>query len=151
MENIYIDTYDLFDTWHITPLDEFFTEMMAFPDIKKRVEMDLAKQDGLDVLLTAGKLDKIEQTLKFGVDTYDNYLAFMDYITSVNSFGITCLTIDSSITVDYLSTTDFEEFKEGITFAIKVREANFKNRTPIYLLTEARWKIMTESGIFIII
>ena len=129
MEKIYIDTYELFDTWHITPIDDFFTEMMAFPDIKKRVEMDLAKQDGLDVILTAGKLDKIEQTIKLGVDTYDNYLAFMDYITSVNNFKISCVTVGSSVIVDYIATTDFEEFIEGITFAIKIREANFKNRT----------------------
>ena len=129
MENIYIDTYELFNTWHITPKDDFFAELMSFPSIKKRTEMDLSKKDGLEVLLTSGKIDKIEQTLKFGIDTYDNYLEFMDYITSVNNFTINCPTVGSSVIVDYISTTDFNHYREGISFTIKVREANFKNRT----------------------
>ena len=44
--------------------DDFFAELMAFPSIKKRTEMDLSKKDGLEVLLTSGKIDKIEQTNK---------------------------------------------------------------------------------------
>lgn len=131
-ESIYIDSYEIYDKWHIVPLYEgFYDTLMGYPDIKSRTKSDYSDENGIDVLLNAGKLDKNEISLKFGTDTYDNYTAFMEYIIGVYNFNIKCPTVGYSINVDYISTNSFEYFKEGITFEIKVRESNFRNRTSL--------------------
>ena len=148
MDTVYIDGQNIQTTWGLHPLiDKFYEDLMKYPDIKKRVTSDYDDQDGTNVYYSAGKLKEKEITLTFGVDTYDHYLAFLDYMVAHPLFELTDLNpIDKGIFLEYLSSGDFHYYYTGSVFAVKLREANFKNRSNIYLVTENNDYICTENG-----
>jgi hypothetical protein len=126
MDTVYIDSQEIKSTWGLNPIyEKFYSSLMQFPDIKDRVSNDYTDENGIEVYYTKGYLKSREPTMSFGVDTYAHYLTFMDYITSKDTFVLSS-SIIGSITLEYISTSDFDA--QGITFEIKVRERNFNDR-----------------------
>ena len=92
---IYIDGQNILTTWGLTPLSgKFYSEIMKYPDAKDRVTEDFTDEDGIRVLLTPTKLKAAEVTLSFDVDTYENYLAFCDYMDSHPTFVLSSFRVD---------------------------------------------------------
>lgn len=126
IDTVYIDGLEIRKTWGLTPLyEKFYSSIMQFPDIKEKVTNDFEDEDGVEVASTNSYLKSKESILSFGVDTYENYLNFMDYITSKDSFLLSSDVI-GNINLEYISTSNFDY--EGISFDIKVRERNFNDR-----------------------
>jgi len=147
MDILYIDGLDAKTTWGITPLcDKFYSSIMKYPDAKERVISDYNDEDGINVFLSEGKIKSSETTLSFLVDTYQGYLDFCDYMMSHPVFELTTFSVDKGILYEYMSHTEFNYRRSYFTFGIKLREANFKNRKYIYLVTENNDYICTETG-----
>jgi len=126
IDTVYIDGLEIRKTWGLTPLyEKFYSSVMQFPDVKEKVTNDFEDEDGIEVASTKSYLKSKDTVLSMGVDTYDNYLNFMNYITSKDSF-ILSSTIIGSINLEYISTSNFDY--EGMEFDIKVRERNFNDR-----------------------
>lgn len=126
MIQAYIDNKEIKATWGLTPIyEKFYSGVMQFPDVKDKVSNDFEDKSGTEDANTAGYLKAPTPTLSFGVDTYEHYVAFMTYITSVDTFTLTCSTF-GSVKYEYLSTSEYDD--TGITFSIKVRERNFNDR-----------------------
>lgn len=126
IDTVYIDGLEIRKTWGLTPLyEKFYSSIMQFPDVKEKVTNDFEDEDGVEVASTNSYLKSKESILSFGVDTYENYLNFMDYITSKDSFLLSSDVI-GNINLEYISTSNFDY--EGISFDIKVRERNFNDR-----------------------
>ncbi len=153
-EVLLIDGQNIFDTWTLKPMyEKFYSDMMKFPDIKSRPQSDYEDEDGLNVLYTTGRLKDKEVTVSFFVDSYDYYLLFMNYLLANPVFYLSSLIIDKIIPLEYLSHSDFHYYPNtgDCTFGIKVREANFKNRADIYLLTDNGNKVITDNDVYIIL
>ena len=149
---IYIDGQNILTTWGLTPLSgKFYSEIMKHPDAKDRVTEDFTDEDGIRVLLTPTKLKAGEVTLSFDVDTYENYLAFCDYMDSHPTFVLSSFRVDKGIEYEFISHTEFNWYPECCTFGVKLREANFKNRGNIYLVTENNDYLCTDDGSKIIL
>ncbi len=147
MDIIYIDGQDILTTWGLTPLyEKFYSSIMQFPDIKDRIFSDYEDEDGIKVYKSAGKVKSKEIPLSFGVDTYDHYLQFCNYMLNNPTFELSCFEVDKGIEYEYIAHTEFNYYKTGSSFGIKLREANFKNRTNIYLVTENNDYICTEDN-----
>jgi hypothetical protein len=126
IDTVYIDGLEIRKTWGLTPLyEKFYSSVMQFPDVKEKVTNDFEDEDGIEVASTKSYLKSKDTVLSMGVDTYDNYLNFMNYITSKDSF-ILSSTIIGNINLEYISTSNFDY--EGMEFDIKVRERNFNDR-----------------------
>jgi len=126
IDTVYIDGLEIRKTWGLTPLyEKFYSSIMQFPDVKEKVTNDFEDEDGIEVASTDSYLKSREPVLSLGVDTYENYLNFMDYITSKDSFLLSSDVI-GNINLEYISTSNFDY--EGISFDIKVRERNFNDR-----------------------
>lgn len=147
IDTVYIDGLEIRKTWGLTPLyEKFYSSIMQFPDVKEKVTNDFEDEDGIEVASTDSYLKSREPVLSLGVDTYENYLSFMQYMVEHKTFELYSLLVDKKITYEYLSHSEFNFYVTGSTFAIKLREANFKNRTNIYLLTESGDYLCTENG-----
>lgn len=126
IDTVYIDGLEIRKTWGLTPLyEKFYSSIMQFPDVKEKVTNDFEDEDGIEVASTDSYLKSREPVLSLGVDTYENYLSFMDYITSKDSFLLSSDVI-GNINLEYISTSNFDY--EGISFDIKIRERNFNDR-----------------------
>jgi len=126
MDTVYIDGKEIKSTWGLNPLyEKFYSSLMQFPDIKDRVSNDYTDENGIEIYYTKGYLKPREPSISLGIDTYAHYLTFMDYITSKDTFVLSS-SIIGSITLEYVSTSDFDS--QGITFEIKVKERNFNDR-----------------------
>lgn len=153
-DNIRIDGQLIYETWGITPLSEkFYASLMQYPDAKDKVVSSYLDEDGIHVLSQPTYIKSKEMTLDFGAKDYASYLSFMNYLVAHPNFVLLSYKIDRQISLEYISKSDFHYYPntKDASFAIKVREANFKNRTNIYLLTENSDKIMIENGKYIII
>jgi len=147
IDNVYIDGKDIKKTWGLVPLySKFYSSIMKFPDAKEKISVDFEDSDGIKEVSGKPKLKSIENVISFGVDTYSNYLAFCRYMISNPTFELYSLLVDKKITYEYLSHSEFNFYITGSTFAIKLREENFLNRTNIYLLTESGDYLCTEDG-----
>lgn len=147
IDTVYIDGLEIRKTWGLTPLyEKFYSSVMQFPDVKEKVTNDFEDEDGIEVASTKSYLKSREPVLSLGVDTYEHYLNFMQYLIDHNTFELYSLLINKKITYEYLSHSEFNFYITGSTFAIKLREANFLNRTNIYLLTESGDYLCTEDG-----
>ena len=153
-DNITIDGYSLYDTWGITPIgDIFYDPIMQYPDAKDKTVSSYKDEDGIHVVSQVINIKSKDIVLNFGANNYSGYLSFMNYLVNHPNFKFISFEVQKVMELEYLSKSDFHYYPNTgeASFAIKVREANFKNRSPIYLLTENNVNIMTESGISIIL
>ena len=147
MDAVYIDGLEIKKTWGMVPLyDEFYSTLMQFPDIKERISSDYEDEDGVNVNYSAGKLKSKESQVSFGVDTYQHYIDFCNYMLAHPLFVLSSFVIDSGISLEYISHSKFSYYATGCTFGVKLREANYKKRSNIYLITENNDYICTEDG-----
>jgi len=146
-DNVYIDGQDIKSTWGLVPLyTKFYSSIMKYPDTKDKISVDFDDKDGIDVVVGKPKLKSLEVVISFGVDTYTHYLSFCRYMISKPTFELYSFLFGKKINYEYISHSEFNFYVTGSTFAIKLREANFKNRTNIYLLTESGDYLCTENG-----
>lgn len=149
---IYINERNIFDTWGLTPLtNTFFASIMKYPDAKDKVTTDFEDEEGILVLDQTTYLKEQEITLSFGVDSYANYLSFMDYLVSNPTFTLRCDLFRKGITYEYIAKSDFKHYRDGNTFAIKIRENNFSSRDYSYLVTDTGAKLITDNNNYIIL
>ena len=81
IDTVYIDGLEIRKTWGLTPLyEKFYSSIMQFPDVKEKVTNDFEDEDGIEVASTDSYLKSREPVLSLGVDTYENYLNFMQYM-----------------------------------------------------------------------
>lgn len=147
MDILYINGLNAKKTWGLVPLcDKFYSSIMKYPDIKERVMSDFEDEDGIRVATSDGKLKSQEATLSFIVDTLENYYSFCDYITSHQNFELSTFEVGKVIMYEYIAHTDFNWRRTYITFGVKLREANFKERKNFNLVTENNDYICTETG-----
>ena len=147
MDVLYIDGEDAKKKWGIVPLcDKFYSAIKKFPDMKERTVSDFTDEDGVEVYPSAGKLKEMETTISLIVDSYEQYLAFCYYMVEHPIFELSTFSVDKGIKYEYMAHTEFNDRRTYYTFGIKLREANFKERENIYLVTEYNDYICTETG-----
>jgi hypothetical protein len=152
IDKVYIDGQEIQSTWGLVPLySKFYSTIMKYPDAKDKISVDFEDEDGIEEVHGAPFLKSVEPTISFGVDTYANYLAFCRYMVAHPTFELFSFLVGKKINYEYISHSEFSFYVTGSTFAVKLREANFLNRTNIYLLDENGNNICDENSNRIIV
>ena len=119
-----IDGNDI-STWGIeTAKGGFYSSLMQFPDIKDRISKSWAEKNGIQILLTDGKLKSRTFTLSFYSDTYQQYYDFIEYMIAHPTFEIYDDLLGHSIILEYQSCSDYHRYSSFNTFGVNVRENN---------------------------
>ena len=130
---IYIGTTPLKETYGVEPIaGGFFSQLMRFPDVKERTSNDWEEKDGIELLDSeATYLKPIEHTLSFMCDTILQYRTFIAYLITQKTVVISFPESGKKFTLEYMTCTDFHDYRTFKSFGIKFREADPSLRTDI--------------------
>ena len=125
---ITIDGYNIETEWGLEPVYEgYYNALMKAPDIKDRITNDWSDEDGIEVLFEKGYQKAKEMTLKFACDTIPHYNAFMSYLIANPTVVLADTNIDTEVTVEYMSSSEFHHYSKYNMFGIKVRQISVED------------------------
>lgn len=126
---ITIDGQNIETTWTLAPVYEgFFSVLMKDAGIKERLKGDYSDTDGVIVQTSTAYTKGQEVTLSFFCDTFAKYNQFMAYLVTQKVVNLFVTELNETIKLEYMATTDFNDYRSYIKFSIKCREANPTDR-----------------------
>jgi len=147
---IAIDGQNIRTTWALTPVnDTFYSILMKDAGMKDRIIGDYSDANGLKVQTSEGLTKSQELTLSFICNSFAMYWDFLTYCVTQKVVGMFVSELDETISLEYMSCTAFNDYRDFNVFSVKFREANPTLRPGYFLLTESGLNLLTESDLYI--
>ena len=149
---ITIDGYNIYDKWTLKPImDNFYSPLMKAPDIKDRVTNDWYDENGIEVLIEPSKVKSSDITISFFCNSYIKYKEFFAYLIAHPVIEMYVGYTGEGYFLEYQKCSSFNDYRDYNIFAINFRQANPLNLSVAYLNTESGRRLITESGLNLII
>ena len=149
---IIIDGYDIYSKWTLKPTFEgFYNSLMKQPDIKDRVVGDYSTKSGIEVIAENSKVKSGDVTLSFFCNSFAKYREFLKYVIEHPVIEMYVGHTGEGYFLEYQKCSSFNDYRDYNVFSVTFRQANPLNLYVAYLNTESGRRLITESGLNLII
>ena len=149
---ITIDGYDIYSKWTLKPTFEgFYNSLMKQPDIKDRVVGDYSTKSGIEVIAENAKVKSGDVTLSFFCNSLAKYREFLKYVIEHPVIEMYVSRGGDGHFLEYQKCSSFNDYRDYNVFSVTFRQANPLNLSVAYLNTESGFRLITESGLNLII
>jgi hypothetical protein len=149
---IIIDGYDIYNKWTLKPTFEgLYNSLMKQPDIKDRVVGDYSTKSGIEIISEVAKVKSGDVTLSFFCNSFAKYREFLKYVIEHPVIEMYVGRTGDGYFLEYQKCSSFNDYRDYNVFSVTFRQANPLNLSIAYLNTESGFRLITESGLNLII
>jgi len=149
---ITIDGYEIYSKWTLKPTFEGFNNsLMKQPDIKDRVVGDYSTKSGIEIISEVAKVKSGDVTLSFFCNSFAKYREFLKYVIEHPVIEMYVSRSGEGYFLEYQKCSSFNDYRDYNVFSVTFRQANPLNLSVAYLNTESGFRLITESGLNLIL
>lgn len=127
---ITINDKDISSEWGLEPIYQSFNNaLMKFPSVKERISESFEDEHGISVLNVPAKVKDETITVSFLCESIAKYNAFIQYLIAYRIVELRSSYIGKAYKLEYISSTEFNDYRDFCTFGVRFRDNNPKLRT----------------------